>query len=412
MTHAPDVIRGPSIAPASTSDGPPRRSRMLQLSALQILRGLCAWIVVLVHIVQSYYRGHAPNAFWADLTRFGQFSVDTFFMISGVVMAIVGEKYVGRGANFALNRAQRIAPAYWIFTTVLVVSVLALPAGTYLTSWTPWTLIQSYLFIPNHNPNGVGMYPTLYVGWTIFFELIFYVVFALCLMQRRVPGWLPCSALLAGGAIAFWNHGIVRENPFILFEFALGMTLYRFFDAVRSGRRGRQLLPEAPILAACLVFAVMLRVLGVTGPTGVQVATGMLVAIPVLAITLVIDIFGVTTLGVGRIVRSRFLLALGDYSYSTYLAHIIVIGWVFAVVHTAWGDGLRPAAVPLILLLTLGVSWASYRLIERPFMRLKLRLPRRRRAVATAPVGTAAGLIAAAETSSPAVAASPTPAEG
>lgn len=401
MTHAPD--------------GPPRPARMLQLSALQILRGLCAWIVVLVHIVQSYYRDDAPSALWADLTRFGQFSVDTFFMISGVVMAIVGEKYVGRGANFALNRAQRIAPAYWVSTTVLVLSVLALPSGTYLTSWTPRTLLESYLFIPNHNPNGVGIYPTLYVGWTIFFELIFYVVFALCLMQRRVPGWLLCSAVLAGGAIAFWDHGIVRENPFILFEFALGMTLYRFLAAVRSGRRGRQLLPEAPILAACLVFAVTLRVLGVTGPTGVQVATGMLVAIPVLTITLVIDIFAVTTLGVGRIVRSRFLLALGDYSYSTYLTHIIVIGWVYAVVHTAWGDGLRPVAVPLILVATLGVSRVSYRLIERPFMRLRLRVPRRRRPPATAPVLAAPvlavpGLTGTAETSSPAVA--PAPAEG
>lgn len=426
MTHTPDLIRGASARPPSSatptgeSHERPQSRRVLQLAALQVLRGLCAWTVVLVHIVQSYYQGHAPNAFWADVTRFGQFSVDTFFMISGVVMAIVAQKYVGRGAKFALNRAQRIMPAYWVFTTILVLSVVVLPSGTYLTSWTPRTLIESFLFIPNHNPNGIGIYPTLYVGWTIFFELIFYLIFTLCLMQRRIPGWLPCCAALTVLALSFWSHGILRENPFILFEFALGMALFRTLDAVKSGRRGLQLLPEVPILAAFLGMAVMLRVLGVTSPTGVQVATGMLVAIPVLAATLVVDLFDVRILGVGRLVQSRFLLALGDYSYSTYLAHIIVIGWVYALVHSTWGHGLQPAAVPAVMVLTLLVSWLSYRMVELRFARVQLRVPRLgRRVIARVPrprqpaadsatstsVEAATGLIAPApEAPSPAVA--------
>jgi peptidoglycan/LPS O-acetylase OafA/YrhL len=83
------------------------------------------------------------------------------------------------------------------------------------------------------------------------------------------------------------------------------------------------------------------------------------------------------------ILRSRFLLLIGDTSYSIYLFHYVVLcilAKMFAVIH------LDLDLVPLSLLLasmtcliTVPLAWASYTYIEKPGIALGKRSLRQMR---------------------------------
>lgn len=124
---------------------------------------------------------------------------------------------------FLQRRVVRIVPLYWLFT----LGVFAAHASGYLyqhQSWTVYNVITSLFFIGN-------IKPIIYVGWTLNYEMYFYVIFTICLLVLKSPRWVvPMVA-----AILFVNlsllsrcvgHGI---GPFLAnpnaFEFVMGMLL-------------------------------------------------------------------------------------------------------------------------------------------------------------------------------------------
>ena len=64
----------------------------------------------------------------------------------------------------------------------------------------------------------------------------------------------------------------------------------------------------------------------------------------------------------------RFLVRLGDYSYSTYLCHIIVLGWFVAWLGFAPTPGKEIALFLGATITIYFISWLSYRTIETGFL--------------------------------------------
>ena len=60
-----------------------------------------------------------------------------------------------------------------------------------------WELGLSLLFVPFFKESGTPN-PILFVGWTLNYEMYFYVVLALCLLvsRKRAP-WLAAGVLVA-----------------------------------------------------------------------------------------------------------------------------------------------------------------------------------------------------------------------
>jgi peptidoglycan/LPS O-acetylase OafA/YrhL len=89
--------------------------------------------------------------------------------------------------------------------------------------------LASLLFIPAQNPGGYGIYPTLNVGWTLNYEMLFYVLFACALAFRWQVRLLVVGALLFSVCQAFgWINEFYRSD--IVYEFLLGIgigVLYR-----------------------------------------------------------------------------------------------------------------------------------------------------------------------------------------
>ncbi|WP_110642995.1 acyltransferase [Salinicola sp. CPA57] len=340
------------------------------LISVQALRALAAWIVVFHHFMQVFFGFKADN--WVEYlfsTR-GQVGVDIFFVISGFVITVSSRGKRLTTPQFLLHRVVRIVPAYWLYTaiTALVIYFASDVMPEYGLGLKP--LILSLFFIPTENPAGYGYYPILPVGWTLNFEMLFYLVFAASLMLKRE--WRLWAVVLTIVVI----NTLFAHQPFIsnfytdpiIFQFLLGLGIGAVYT--RCGIPGGRWWPLA------LAVASTATILCFDDPSGAKrfFAWGLPSAL------LVIAFIGLES----RIGDNRVFKAMGDWSYSTYLLHVIVL-WSGNYVLTEQ-FGLSPYLALAICLPIIAVcSWLSFEFVEKKFSRqLKRHLPMPRPRAVTA----------------------------
>jgi len=100
-----------------------------KLLTLQVLRAIAAVMVAIEHISEEakYFFGFQP---WIETIPFAK-GVDLFFVISGFIIyysSKAGRNGQLRPSDFILNRFIRVAPLYYIFTTLMVLVVYFLPS--------------------------------------------------------------------------------------------------------------------------------------------------------------------------------------------------------------------------------------------------------------------------------------------
>ncbi|WP_342629269.1 acyltransferase [Nguyenibacter vanlangensis] len=195
--------------------------------SLQYLRALAAVGVVLFHQFQSV----------SPIFTVGRYGVGLFFVISGIIMVSLTEGRSIRPLNFFVDRLTRVAPMYWLAT--FVTSALA-AVGIYMPSTYSHGvvhLILSCLFIPALNEHG-AMMPTLFIGWTLNYEMFFYLVFGILLAVRGSYRLILLSAIFLAlasfgasfGAMLPQGVDAVRfyTSPYLL-EFLAGCCLGSIF---------------------------------------------------------------------------------------------------------------------------------------------------------------------------------------
>jgi peptidoglycan/LPS O-acetylase OafA/YrhL len=321
-----------------------------ELVSLQALRAVAAVMISLHHFAQLVHV-HAPTnpVTWLLLER-GPLFLDFFFVLSGFVIAITAERHVGRTWQFLVNRGVRIFPNYWFYTTLLVVSVALMPPWSYLTSWTPRSLALSFFLVPHQNPNGYGLFPFLYTGWSLTYEVFFYGLVAACVAVAGKRG-LPASiAILVVLPFVFGSHHPLGPSNRILLELAAGVVLQQ---TIPSWTR----LPAAwkiVLFGSCAVATGILLARGVFHPN----------------LRLFVGAWGlaaaVSAEGFFRIRPRLSAVArwLGEMTYSVYLSHVVVLGWIvaaFGVPGTPW----REAAVGAVYLCAnLLVARTTFKLVE------------------------------------------------
>ena len=316
------------------------------LYSLQALRAFAAWLVVCHHFRQIFFNFQFDGLTSRLLAERGAVGVDIFFVISGFVIYLsTRDKPVAPG-KFLLNRILRIVPAYWFYT--LLMAGLLIVASQWMPSQEfAWPhLLRSLLFIPGDNPGGFGQYPTLTVGWTLNFEMFFYLLFGLTFLAHpRLRLWLVAGALLVVSDV-LGRMGVLSDfyHNGIIYEFLLGIGLGVLH------RRGW--IPEgrwAPLTVLALAVALLYNL------DGAQrfLHWGLPSALLVLAVVALEPWFR----------GNRVLKALGDCSYSVYLIHVLVL-YLGLFVHEAFDVDpylIFAACVPCIA----GLSWLSYQWLER-----------------------------------------------
>jgi peptidoglycan/LPS O-acetylase OafA/YrhL len=222
---------------------------------VQALRGFAALLVVAYHATKMI-RDRIDPLF--GLFPAGGAGVDVFFAISGFVIVITASPDAETPESWSVflwRRLARIVPLYWLLTTLKLITLLASPALAQHSGIHAWHLAASYLFIPawnvEHEP-----FPLLTVGWTLSYEMLFYLLFTGALALKAQPvGWIS-ALLLALSFIGLWRADswgapATLLNP-VLLEFIFGMWIAR---ATRAGWR----IPLK--LACCLVPAMALFIM-------------------------------------------------------------------------------------------------------------------------------------------------------
>ncbi|PTQ73862.1 acyltransferase [Pseudomonas sp. GV071] len=318
------------------------------LISLQALRALAAWLVVGHHIMQVFFDFKAESPLGQFFIDKGAVGVDIFFIISGFVIYLSTQGKDIAAGRFLLNRVLRIVPAYWLFSLLAALLIVYAQPVMPGQSFELQHFLLSLLFIPADNPAGYGLYPTLAVGWTLNYEMFFYLLFALGFsVPERYRLWLIAGALFLVGTVAtredwvsdFYRNSIVYE---FLFGIMLGMAYQRGW--IKPGRWLPVLVIALSLLTIYHLDSAM-RVLQWGVPSLLIVAS---------CISLEDQFRG-----------NRVLKSLGDCSYSVYLVHVLVLslGWYLTQrydLNIYWMIG---ACIPAIVL----ASWGSYELIEKRF---------------------------------------------
>jgi exopolysaccharide production protein ExoZ len=332
------------------------------LVSIQALRAVAAIAVAFAHITNSELPRQLgiPNPLPA--AELGSAGVDLFFVISGFVMVYASERFFRRAASppeFLLRRMARIVPLYWVTTSIILAYLLWHYGSLQAVNLSPLVVIASYMFFPYPQTNGY-MAPVHGVGWSLNFEMFFYLCFCLALPLGRRPGVLAVVALLACLVAVNRAWGLPPPLDYlalpIVLEFAMGMLVAL---VVREGYR----LP----LSACTALVVAGAAGYVLSYWHPEIDHMVVWGIPSALV-----VAGVTLAGPSLTPSplSRGIAFLGDASYSIYLVHPIAI----TLPRRLLGAILNPAAAPVlyavsVLIAAVIAACAVHVLFERPMTR-------------------------------------------
>lgn len=309
----------------------------MRLQSLQCLRGIAAFLVLCVH---------------AGLpVKAGAFGVDVFFVLSGVVMAMLMRRPDAKPVSFLRARAFRIWPLYAAASVAFAVALslktpaLAPGAGDYLGT----------LLLAPYCPASEWK-PLLFVGWTLHYEAFFYICCAAALWLSPSRPALACATLVCLSLcfalfLGHSPHSSFFANP-VLLEFVAGMAIWHI------GAAGALPRPPAPVTWAALVISlalfseIMVPGMGMPGSEWNRIMYLAPAAICLVGLALGSDLLG----------RHLFLSAtgplarIGDASYAIYLAHIPVYLLVKNVVQQVAPVALPHMGIPsIVAALVLGV---------------------------------------------------------
>ena len=330
---------------------------------VQALRAVAALLVVVHHALSAYRDRMDPRPHPVLLWDNGMCGVDIFFVISGFVMAISAPGLAGLanpGWVFFRRRLIRIVPLYWIFTTL---RFLKLKFGFHMPDQTlgsAWHVIASYLFIPSLDP-GNSPIPLLGVGWTLNFEMMFYVLFTVALVWGVAPlkFLLPTLGVIA--VVGWFDHPgwplfPALASPLVL-EFLFGIVLAHF--TLQNRLPGR-------LVSLLLVVGGFAVILTISFPF--YTARAFYWGVPAAAI--VTGMVGLET-RIGRRIP-KLLLEAGNASYSTYLVHgfVLPVLWVVLVRGHQTGTTALAELIALSLVLCLVAGEIVHRWIELPLLHL------------------------------------------
>ncbi|TMV19507.1 acyltransferase [Rhizobium sp. Td3] len=328
------------------------------IANIQILRFFAALLVTFAHMGVAIEDRDAGFRMIYPLDW--GLGVDIFFVISGFIMYYLMHNRFqepGVSRDFLKRRVLRIAPLYWLCTTLMVASIVAAGALVNNNAIDLQHIAASYLFLPWQRTDG-QTFPVLSLGWTLNYEMLFYLLFAVVLSMSRKTGLMVLagafSALMVAAALAppsmwllrFWGNSIIGE-------FLLGILLAMIF--MRPAR---------------LTFftSLALMVAGVTSAVCVYQTESYLYlprlltgGIPALLITSAI-ILGPNA---PASAPCKWLARAGDASYALYLTHPFATKLVAIV-------GIK-LGLPTILVFVAGifcsivVAATVYVLFEKPF---------------------------------------------
>lgn len=325
---------------------------------IQVLRGFAALAVAFYH---TDYR--LAGDWHTDFS-----GVAIFFVISGFIMCFITQTDPD---DFLTKRAVRIVPMYWLCTCLLLLigyKFRLLNPLVWINNGLVIDFPRSLLFIPAEK------FPLLGVGWTLNFEIYFYVVFAAALaISRRLAPILAAAVVLAviqldvaTGESIFLLHFYAHSY---IHYFVYGIAIYYVWVFLSPYVRPVAALPCAAVIAAWFGLQFI-------QPLWPAWILPYMIWFPaaVVAAALFMESARLS-------ISWRPLVLLGDASYAIYLTHTIFYEVMRPYIRNAGLPTPKESTAVMLSLLLLAtlVGMAAHLYVERPLLaKIRTAIKRRR----------------------------------
>jgi len=342
-----------------------------RLANLQILRFAAAALVVHAHGVDLAQKAGAPPSILAAgaFENFGAIGVDIFFVISGFIITRTAfQSGPVAAGTFAWRRLWRVAPIYYLLSLpwLLAAAVAGHLSGPMLAA--------SLAFWP---AAGARMtLPALDVGWTLCFEMLFYVAVAAILAAGRWRTWAVAAALAAFAAC--WVARV--QTGLVAFQFLGNPIILEFLMGVAAAGLAPHMTRRAGWLAVGLgVFGLVAGLL--LGNGGISEASAILNGQASAVRALVWGVpSALLTLGIVALEpltppspTRRAMAWMGDASYALYLVHPLVIGLAGLLLIPAPWAMSGDLMIVGVFLASLAAGAATHLYLEQPLQRWQRR---------------------------------------
>ena len=215
-----------------------------RLYSIQLLRAFACLSVIISHAIGRAGRVddiQMPEliSIYPEIVIFGHFGVDLFFIISGFIMYLVhSNDFSVQGAprKFIVSRMIRVVPIYWLLSLVALITLYFFPSlFSYREEIEVFWVLGSFLFFPSSTSYGLDS-PLIGVGWSLNYEIFFYLCFATVLFLRKSIG-LSLLFVVFSLLVIFGGNSSIKstKNYFelitspLLLEFLLGIVAAYLF---------------------------------------------------------------------------------------------------------------------------------------------------------------------------------------
>lgn len=315
---------------------------------------MAASLVVLHHSIKEF----------SGTPAFGEFGVDIFFVISGFIISHMTQH---DREQFFTRRLIRIVPLYWMFTGAIALIAYLTPHLLISVKWDVSHALASLIFVPWWMDT-LEFEPLLPMGWTLNYEIWFYVLFSVAMRITFLYREAMCAVLIVGvygltnllpldrtSVLSFYTNSIVLE-------FIVGMALAMWY---RSKKAFFDRVPGIVVLFGAVAAFGMFYYTTYVSHLNISrsVYSGLPAGVCVMACLCIEGAFKQFRRGVISAV-----LVGGEISYPLYLLHMFVVAGLGRVVMTSPVSVLEGFLVALPLASV--VAYLASRYCDKPIRRM------------------------------------------
>lgn len=349
-----------------------------RLDNLQLVRAVAMLLVLIIH-ADFFSTKILGTPFLGGLFfPGGDGGVDLFFVLSGFIIYYIHRNDIGQKAKllpYLAKRFARIYPLYWLVTLLIIPLHFMFPQFGTGNETQLSTIFRSLLLIPSTSA------PIIHAAWTLIYEVLFYILFGSVIYYgiKKMRLFIAGLLLMSVGA---WFYTLNRTELFQSsifyvffsyhnFEFLLG-CFGAYLVLRREIRISRQLLTLGVFTFSSMIILEFIQ--------GRALYSLRLFGYGIPAFLIIMSLSSLeiyNRLDFSNKWYLRFLLLLGDASFSIYLTHQILISGIGRTLQSLnLVNTLGPIKViifTLILTIVMGITF--HLLIEKPlisFTRRKL----------------------------------------
>lgn len=361
-----------------------QRTEINQYEFIDALRGIAILLVVLTHI--SSIVNPSLSVVRLFVTR-GIYGVQLFYVVSALTLFLSMDQRSQiekrPTLNFFIRRIFRIVPLFYLAVIAYTINM-----GTGPNYWAPsgidwWQYLLTLLFLNGWHPEAINAIVPL--GWSIAIEMTFYPLIPFLYEKIKDIGgvlvFIVASLILQVILVAVYKPilmqyvtGYIVQAYFYLWFFAqlpifgLGILAYQILRNQRPA--SNKSLGGALLLAFVFMFIAFLKINTYMSLMPIHFFYGIA--------------FVILTAGLyfhsSRLFVNPLTRWIGKISYSLYLVHFILLPYVKNWIDLGpyFGKTVQFALYFIIVLVvSSGISFMTYRFIEIPGMNLGKKLIRK-----------------------------------